>query len=78
MAAPRLRFAAFHQPPAPGSVPPRTVSFDSMTGECPLAPPTPASTQVSYSGNSSPEPPISFGKSLIFGSPSLTLSTFSP
>jgi hypothetical protein len=31
-----------------------------------------------YSGSSSPEPPISFGKSFIFGSPSLMLSTFSP
>ncbi len=37
-----------------------------------------APAQLAYSGSSSPEPPISFGKSFIFGRPSLMLSTFSP
>ncbi len=37
-----------------------------------------ARRRFAYSGSVTPEPPISFGKSFIFGNPSLTLSTFSP
>src|SRR5262249_13606785 len=50
-----------------------------MTSTIPASPPasSPARTG-SHSGSMSPEPPKSFGKSLNFGRPSRTASTFSP